>query len=237
MAHFILVHGAWHGAWCWYKVVPLLRAAGHRVDAINLPGHGIDRTPVGDSSLDAFAQAVGRHISDGEKDVVLVGHSMGGMVITEAGERYANSISRLVYLAAFIEPPKDETSAPRTPVKIADALRSALVVSEDRVSTTVKDEALRDVFYNDCSDADIELARLLLVPEKRQAMEEHLTHTSARWGGIKRDYVVCLQDGAIAADTQQKMAEETKCHAIHEMDASHSPFFSQPKELVQLLLK
>ena len=45
MAHFILVHGAWHGAWCWYKVVPLLRAAGHRVDAINLPGHGIDRTP------------------------------------------------------------------------------------------------------------------------------------------------------------------------------------------------
>ena len=93
-----------------------------------------------------------------KKMLSLWGHSMGGMVITEAGERYANNISRLVYLAAFIEPPKDETSAPRTPVKIADALRSALVVSEDRISTTVKDEALCDVFYGDCSDADIELA-------------------------------------------------------------------------------
>ena len=237
MAHFILVHGARHGAWCWYKVVPSLRAAGHRVDAINLPGHGIDRTAVADSSLDAFARAVGRHISDGEKDVVLVGHSMGGMVITEAGERFANNISRLVYLAAFIEPPKDETGALRTPVKIADALRSALVVNEDRVSTTVKDEALRDVFCNDCSDADVELARLLLVPEKRQAMEEHLSHTDAKWGRIRRDYIICLQDGAIGADTQRKMADETKCHAIHEIDASHSPFFSKPEELAQILLK
>ncbi len=75
MSRFVLVHGAWHGAWCWNKVVPLLEAKGHSVDAIDLPGHGSDVTPIAEVTLERYAERVGRALRAEPEPAVLVGHS------------------------------------------------------------------------------------------------------------------------------------------------------------------
>ena len=86
MARIVLVHGAFSGAWAWEPVLPGLSAAGHQVQAIDLPGHGDDHTPTADVTLDAYADTVCSVLAEGAA-AVLVGHSMGGVVITQAAAR------------------------------------------------------------------------------------------------------------------------------------------------------
>src|SRR5437588_12900158 len=93
----VLVHGAWHGAWCWDRVVERLEARGREVVAIDLPGHGDDPGPLTD--LHGDADRVRSVLDRLDGDVLLVGHSYGGAVVTEAGTHPA--VRRLVYVAAF----------------------------------------------------------------------------------------------------------------------------------------
>ena len=87
MSSFVLVHGAWHGAWCWEKVVPLLAARGHAVRAIDLPGHGRDPKPPGAVTWDDYMDRMREAIEASGEPPILVGHSLGGAVITGAADR------------------------------------------------------------------------------------------------------------------------------------------------------
>src|SRR5690242_8929821 len=98
MSRFVLVHGAWHGAWCWDKVVPLLEIKGHSAHAIDLPGHGRDLTPTAEVTLERYVERVCQALVAEPEPAVLVGHSMSGMVITQAAERCPEHIQMLVYL-------------------------------------------------------------------------------------------------------------------------------------------
>ncbi len=102
MATYVLIHGAWHGAWCWDKVVSLLKMKGHRVEAPDLPGHGKDRTPIGEVSLEAYAEKICKVLDAELEPVILVGHSMGGIAISQAAEYLPDKIETLVYLTAFL---------------------------------------------------------------------------------------------------------------------------------------
>lgn len=100
---YILVHGGWHGAWCWKKVVPLLEAKGNRVLAIDLPGHGEDKTPAATVTLKDYVQKVVRVANAQTGPVILVGHSMSGVVIAQAGEVLGTGkVAKLVFLDAFM---------------------------------------------------------------------------------------------------------------------------------------
>jgi pimeloyl-ACP methyl ester carboxylesterase len=79
MSTYVLIHGAWHGAWCWGKVVPLLQEKGHRVYTIDLPSHGADQTPVAQVSLKAYTDRVCEVLDGLDEPAILVGHSMGGI--------------------------------------------------------------------------------------------------------------------------------------------------------------
>jgi len=102
MSAFLLVHGAWHGGWCWHKVVARLEAMGHRAAAPDMPGHGDDQTPIAGVTLDHLVDRVCAAIDAAGEKVVLVGHSYGGAMISQAAERRASRIKSLVYLAAFL---------------------------------------------------------------------------------------------------------------------------------------
>ena len=99
MARLVLVHGAYGGAWCWSRVVGPLEAAGHTVETLDLPGAGDDLTPVEGVTLEACAARVGDVLAHSNEPALLVGHSMGGVVITQAASNHPDRIASLAYVA------------------------------------------------------------------------------------------------------------------------------------------
>ena len=230
MSTFVLVHGAWHGAWCWDKIAPLLERAGHRVAAIDLPGHGRDKTPVKDVTLAAYAARVVEALQAQPEPVVLVGHSMGGIAISEAAECVPDRVSTLVYLTAFLL--RDGESLLEVAQGDADALvLRNLVQAPDGSYATVREEALREVFYGGCPDDDVERARRLLVPQATAPFATPLHLTVENFGRVPRVYIECLRDRAISPAIQKQMYTRTPCRSVISMDTDHSPFFSAPQEL------
>src|SRR3989442_4804389 len=106
MTTFIFLHGSFHAAWNWHRVLPLLEARGHRGVALDLPGHGRDRTPPARATLDACVACVTDAIDalDPRDEIVLVAHSRNGIVISQAAERRAERVRGLVYIAAYLVP-------------------------------------------------------------------------------------------------------------------------------------
>ncbi len=231
MSTYVLIHGAWHGGWCWDKVVPLLETAGHVVEAPDLPGHGRDRIPIQEVSLQAYADRVCSVLDAQPDEVILVGHSMGGIAITQAAEYRPGKIQTLVYLTAFLL--RNGESLLQAAEGDTEALvLPNLIFAEDESYTTVKDEVIKEAFYGDCSDEDVARAKSLLVPQAVAPFATPLSTTEESFGRIPRVYVECLRDRALAPSFQKRMYTALACRKVISMDTSHSPFLSAPEELV-----
>lgn len=235
MATFVLIHGAWHGAWCWYKVAPLLEAKGHTVVTPDLPGHGDDLTPVGDVTLDAYVQRVCKVIDAQQEPVILLGHSMGGIVITQTAEERPDRIAALVYLTAFLLP-NGKCSSDYADRDLDRLLPSNLIEGEDGVSTTVRQEALKEIFYQDCPDEDVALARERLTPQAKAPRLTPMRTTDERFGRVPRFYIECTADNALAPELQRELYTQLPCRQVISMNSGHSPFFSQPEALARHLV-
>ena|ERR1700744_1712837 len=101
MARLVLVHGAFSGAWCWEPTLHALEAFGHEVQTLDLPGSGADLTPASEVSLESYGQRICEALADGPP-AVLVGHSMGGMAVTQAAARMPEQIASLSDVAAVL---------------------------------------------------------------------------------------------------------------------------------------
>lgn len=235
MSTFVLVHGAWHGGWCWHKIVARLQARGHTVVAPDMPGHGIDRTPIERVTLDGIAAKIAGVVRAQKEPVVLVGHSYGGSVITHTAEICADRLRALVYLTAFLIPDGQTTlgAAADDPQSI---LGPHIQFSPDGQTATFDPSALRDAFYADCSDEDIALARLALVPEGVAGFAAPVHATAQNWGRIPRFYIECLRDKAIGIDRQRALVKALPCAKVFSLDTDHSPFFSAPDALTDILV-
>jgi pimeloyl-ACP methyl ester carboxylesterase len=256
MATFLLLHGSFHAAWNWHRVLPLLQGAGHRGIAIDLPGHGRDRTPPRRVTLDA---CVARVLDALDEPAVLVAHSRNGIVISQAAERAPDRVQGLVYLAAYLVPsgramidytrldPQSlvvqnvgQPLPSRAMIRLA---RSRLVrwlcarLLPARLQThALARHAYRDALYHDCPDDITELANVLLEPEPSLAGFQPLQLTAQRYGRVPKVYIECLQDRAVTLDLQRCMQRDTPCDRVISLDSGHSPFFSQPAALVNALL-
>jgi pimeloyl-ACP methyl ester carboxylesterase len=235
MSTYLLIHGAWHGGWCWRKVVPLLEAEGHSVIAPDLPGHGEDKTPTATVTLGRYVDRVCELAIAQTEPVLLLGHSMGGPVITQAAEKCPDAISALVYLCAFL-PRNGESLMTWAQQDSQSHVTPNLVPMGDGVFG-VKPEAIPEAFYAECSDQDIEFAKLHLVLQAGQPFAVPMATTAARWGQIPRYYVECLRDRAITLGIQRAMQEQSPCLETFAIDTDHSPFFSAPEQLVDVLLR
>ncbi len=235
MSTYVLIHGSLHGGWCWNKVVPLLESEGHKVEAPDLPGHGSDKTPIQEISLQVYADSVCKVLDAQSEPVILVGHSMGGMVITQTAEYRPDKIKTLVYLAAFLlrngeslrQVGREDTESLLTP---------NLVWAEDQSYSTIREEALKEALYGDCSDEDVERAKSLLVPQASAPGLTPVNTTEQNFGQVPRVYIECLRDRAVSPSIQKKMYTALPCKKVISMDTSHSPFFSAPEELVSHLV-
>ena len=235
MATYVLVHGAWHGGWCWHRIVARLQRASHRVMAPDLLALGIDATPPGRVTLDRWAGQIATLIESAPEPVVLVGHSRGGIVLSAVAERIPERIRTLVYVTAFLL--EDGISLREAAEQDSESLvPPAMMIAEDHLSATMRADAVRDSFYGRCSDDDVALAMSLLKPEPLAPLATPTRISAARFGGVPRMYVECSGDRAITHAAQRKMQAALPCRERITLDTDHSPFFSCPDELAGVLL-
>ena len=231
MGEVLLIHGAWHGAWCWDDLIPELEARGHAARAIDLPGLGADQTPNDQVTLDAYAQRIADEVRAMGPRVWLTGHSMGGLAITQAAEHVCDRLAGLIYVTAAV--PLDGQSMSQAFAATGEQTVAARMSFDPETNTAyVADEHLRDMFYNLCSDAQVERARRLLRPRQPLAPTSMPVSVSAeRFGSVPRYYVECLQDHALPIGFQRAMHRAAGMDGVATLEADHSPFFSCPAEL------
>jgi pimeloyl-ACP methyl ester carboxylesterase len=235
MSTFVLVHGAWHGGWCWHKVVARLEARGHYVAAPDMPGHGIDRAPIEAVTMDTIVAKIGAAIDAAPGPVVLVGHSYGGAVISQTAEQYADRIARLVFVAAYSPRDGQSTSEAAAEGTTDSVLNGNIVFSDDGKTATVAPAALVAGFYAQCAPEDAALARLLLVPEAVAGFQTPMRLTPERFGRIPRIYIECTEDRAISIAKQRELQAAQPFEQVFSLATDHSPFFSTPDALAGLL--
>jgi pimeloyl-ACP methyl ester carboxylesterase len=159
MTNFLLVHGATLGAWSWERVLPGLAGAGHTARAIDLPGAGADSTPVAEVKLARYADAICEALADAPP-TLLVGHSMGGMAITQAAAQCPDRVAGLIYVAAFLpQPGQSLLDITRFPEGAGDSVQANLVIEGDPpVATMPAAAAAPEALYHCCTPAQIEWA-------------------------------------------------------------------------------
>lgn len=235
MNTYMLIHGSCHGAWCWNKVISPLQQAGHSVIALDLPGHGSDKTPVSHISLHSYTDCIVQVLDAQSESVILLGHSMGGTAITQAAECRPDKIKMLVYLCAFV--PQNGESQRELAQRDPDSLVGQnLTVVADQGYCIIREEAIKAALYHDCSIEDITRAQSLLCPEPIAPLVTPVNTTMDNFGRIPKVYIQCLRDRAISPPFQEKMYTSTPFLRVIQMNTSHSPFFSAPEELVAHLI-
>jgi pimeloyl-ACP methyl ester carboxylesterase len=235
MTTFVLVHGAWHGAWCWHRVLARLQRASHQVLAPDLLGLGIDCTSPGRVSLERWTSQIAGLIEAEPEPVVLVGHSRGGIVLSAVAERIPTRIRTLVYVNAFLL--QNGVSLQDAASGIRDSLvPPAMVISDDHLSATLRPEIIREAFYGQCSDEDVALAMSLLKPEPLAPLATPTRISAERFGTVPRVYIESTKDRAITHEAQRQMQAALPCHKRVTLHTDHSPFFSCPDELCAALL-
>jgi pimeloyl-ACP methyl ester carboxylesterase len=236
MSTFVLVHGAWHGAWCWYKLAPALTHAGHEVIAPDLAGLGRDRTPLDEVTLDLWVQSLCERIEHAHEPVILVGHSRGGLVISAVAEQVPARIARLVYVTAFLLRDGETLLDVAQATAETSRVMPNVVINEAGTALSVRDEAVADAFYGECAAEDVALARMLLAPEPVAPNATPLRVTTSRFGAVPKAYIECRRDRALPLELQRRMAAASACEIVASLDTDHSPFLSKPRELLESLL-
>jgi pimeloyl-ACP methyl ester carboxylesterase len=233
MANFVLVHGAWHGGWCWEYVTPLLEAAGHRAFAPDLPGMGSDRTPLATVTLDGWARWLADYVRRIDEPVVLVGHSRGGLVISQAAEYAGAHMARLVYLAAFLAP-DGGTLRQLSPAGKQALMADALLVAPDGTATFAA-SAAGPAFYQRTEPQRVARAVGKMTPEPMWVFTEPVQLSAAGFGRVPRAYIEATHDNAIPIALQRQMHTDLPCDPVITLATDHSPFYSAPEELAVAL--
>jgi pimeloyl-ACP methyl ester carboxylesterase len=236
MATFVLVHGAFSGAWIWRPLEKLLAADGHKSVAFDLPGVGEDQTPAGEVTLDSCAARVCEALAASSEPAILVGHSMGGMVATQAAGRAPGQVAALVYVSAFL--PRDGQSLlalTRLPEGAGDQVQANIVVTDDPPVAVMPAVASKDALYGCCADEVAAWAISRQCPQPLAPMGTPVSIPSGSLDHVARYYVQCTQDRAIPPRLQRRMIAENECSGVFALDTDHTPHLSKTRELAGIL--
>jgi pimeloyl-ACP methyl ester carboxylesterase len=243
---FVLIHGGFHGAWCWERTIPALERLGHQAIAIDLPGHGKRRDER--STLADRRDAIVSVLQSGD---VLVGHSGGGYDITLAADAAPQLVGHVVFLAAGLplegRTVLEATGGAATQGDNGDAQVTQLMTDETGMQQFIRPapngrmecadfDAVRDFFYHDCDDATAKWALARLTPAPVEFLTE-VTSIPTFWQSeLPRSYIRCLRDRAKPHAMSDEIADRLGVTPL-TIDSSHSPFLSRPADLAEVLVR
>ncbi|XP_038697375.1 putative methylesterase 19 [Tripterygium wilfordii] len=250
--HFVLVHGACHGAWSWYKVKPQLEAAGHRVTAFDLAASGINNKSIEEvRSFHEYSkpllEILASSPSDHEK-VILVGHSLGGLSVALGMDYFPHKISVAVFVSALMPDTTHlslyvaEKLTERTSADYWQDTQFANYSNSDPplMSALLGPKILASKLYQLSPVEDLELAKVLVRPGPlfQKGFAKGDKYSNAGYGAVTRVYVVCDEDKAIPVDFQRWMIENYPAKEVREIKgADHMAMNSKPKQLSRHLLE
>ena len=231
----VLVHGAWHGAWCWSRVLPLLRAAGVPAHAVTLTGVG-ERAHLLGSTIDLHTHiqdVIGLIEAEELSRVVLVGHSYGGIVITGVADRLQREqpqrLAHLVYLDAVVPEPGESWSSCHTPATRQARIDAA--APSGGLSFPPPDAA---VFGLDGADRDWVNRRQ--TPQPFAVYRQPLHFDAARVAVLPRSFIDCTSPALPTIAASRIRVRREPGWQVHEMHTGHDPMVSEPRALAALLL-
>ena len=204
--------------------------------ADDLPGHGRDCTPAGMCTLDAYVERVCSTVESASTPAVLVGHSMGGIVVSGVAERLPKKVAKLVYLAGYLLRDGESIgSFHGTAAESGSLVGQNMVPIGDGSTVGIREEALRETFFDDASADDERTCRTLIRPEPTAAFSARVRVTASRFGGVPRAYIRTTRDRALTPTLQAAMLAATPCAQVVNVDTSHCPMFAAPDRLATIL--
>jgi pimeloyl-ACP methyl ester carboxylesterase len=228
MTTFALVHGAWHGAWCWELITPLLQRAGHAVVAMDLP---IDDNT---ASFDTYADVACAAVDGCSDDLILVGHSYGGMVIPlVAARRPPRHLVFVCALVPYVGHSLDDQLREEPGTFNAAVFEGFRLDAESRY-VWVDDDLARAFMYADCDKATSSAAIKRLRPHS--PFPNFLQCSLAEFPDVPCTSVICSEDLCLGPERARRVARDRIGAEIIELPGSHAPFLSRPQTLADVLL-
>ncbi|MBN2038146.1 MAG: alpha/beta fold hydrolase [Chitinispirillaceae bacterium] len=236
MSHFILIHGAAHGGWAWYKVRAILEQKGHTVIAPDLPGHSAtNRVPAHEVTLERYVSAVVDLVNSCDGKVILAGHSMGGIVVSLAAQRVKEKIQQLFFVAALVPRPGDTIKGLLDRDK-KSKLKKCFTVNADGMHAVLVPDTIDRFLYNGCNDDDIVFAKKRLVPQPLAPMTEVIDMELEYFKKVWKTGIVCTNDRSLHRDLQEIMYMRAGCR-LDYLPSGHMPLFSHDEEIARMFEK
>jgi pimeloyl-ACP methyl ester carboxylesterase len=233
MKSYLLVHGAWQDSGCWGKVVSRLQSAGHLVITPDIPWKDIKEQS--QQALLSWCIDYLIDILQNHNSMIVAGHSIGGVFISQLAEVIPEKIQTLVYISGFLL--KNGQCANDTASFMTDSLTSRnMKLSKNNKNVVVSKHVLREAMYNDTCDEDFLYAKKLYYDQPLWTFQTPVSLTTEYFGRLPKVYIECLKDKSIPIYAQRAMQEYWRCHKVFTLDCSHSPFYSKPDELTDILL-
>ena len=237
MASFILIHGSWHGGWCFDTIKGLLESGGHEVIAPDLPGMGGDEAELRATTLQGwgeFAADLCRNAT--QTPVILAGHSRGGIVVSQAAELAPDAIGALVYICAMMLPngmSRADFKQLENPNPAFDAIISPV---HEGAGTIVDKDKAGAIFAQLCSAETVTAAMARVVAEPHGPRSTSLALSIERFGSLPRTYIECTEDRTIPLSSQRRMQQLVPGAQVVTLWADHSPYLSRPQVLAAALI-
>lgn len=233
---FVLVHGAWAAPFAWKQVQDILTEKGYQSIAPQLPGHGSDNTAPGNLHMESYIAYVTEAIKQTGKKVILVGHSMAGMVVAGVAEQIPQLIDKLVFVAAYL-PQNGQSAFAISAADTQSLLGASLIVSDDKLTFDVKLENALNIF---CQDAPENVQKIVLgnyKPEPAAPFSDTVSLSDANFGQVTKYYIETLQDNGIGNILQKQMMAASTLADSYDLNTGHCPMLSQPQQLSEILIE
>jgi len=233
--NYVIVPGAWSAPYAWADVKAGLEKSGNTVTVVQLPAHGSDQTLPQNVTMDIYRDAVVDVINAVNGKVILVGHSMAGVVISDVAEKVPTKIEKLIYVAAFI-PLSGQSMLDWALTDTTSVTGGSLAPSKDGLTIDVIQDQIVNGFIQDGTDDEKNLVLSNYKTEPLAPLANKVTLTAANYGSVPKFYIKTLKDQTVTPKLQKRMLTATPAfEATYKLNTSHSPFLVKPDSVVTLL--
>jgi pimeloyl-ACP methyl ester carboxylesterase len=233
---FVIVHGAFQNAQSWEAVSKSLRAKGHTVVAVDLPGRNAQGAEAKAISIAQYAEAVGAVVKSQSQPVTLIGHSFGGITVSLVGAAMPEKIKNLVYVAAYVPVSGDSMQSLASGDKNNGFTQKSFVVSADYSFATILDEDRVRLFINDGQPEQQKAVAESMLREPLGPIATKVDIAPDKLDAIAKAYVRTTLDKTVSPALQNMLIQRAGIKKITDIDAGHSPQISQSEKLADLII-